>query len=236
MGCDPSHNGGLACNSGEQPLHTVFLDAYRIGETEVTNAEYAECVADAGCTPPAQNSSPTRPLYYGNAAYDNYPVIYVNWYQAAAYCTWAGRRLPTEAEWEKAARGSVAVRAYPWGDGSPTCELANYTQFNFSACVGDTSSIGSRPAGVSPYGAYDMAGNAWERVNDWSGENYYSVSPASHPPGPVLGIMKVYRGGSWISLDGESSLRTAQRNQGWLIGETTQSAEFGFRCAADALP
>ena len=178
MGCDSAHNGGYGCgaaHSDELPLHMVTLDAYRIDRTEVTNAQYAQCVAAGGCTVPADYSSSTCSPYYNKATYAKYPVIHVTWHQADAYCRWAGKRLPSEAEWEKAARGASDTRAYPWGDGTPTCALVNGDVNGY--CVGDTNAVGSYPAGVSPYGALDMAGNVWEWVNDWYSDTYYSVSP-----------------------------------------------------------
>jgi len=209
----------------EQPVHTVYLDAYWIDQTEVTNDKYMLCVQAGGCQPRSDSGSHRRSSYYGNSQYGDYPVINLTWHYAQAYCAWAEARLPSEAEWEKAARGTDG-RIYPWGNNDPTCNLANLWPSE-SSCVGDTSAVGSYQAGASPYGALDMAGNVWEWVADRYGQTYYSQSPSSNPTGPDSGQYRVLRGGSFFELG--VGVRSARRFGN--VSEYMIARHFGFRCA-----
>ncbi len=196
----------------EKPQHTVYLDAYWIDQTEVTQGMYAKCVAAGQCS---------SPLYSSGG--DTYPVIGVDWNDAQAYCDWAAARLPTEAEWEKAARGT-AGRIYPWGTAAPNANL-----LNFNVNVGETTEVGKYPNGASPYGALDMAGNVWEWVADWYDATYYQNSPTTNPTGPDSGDYRVLRGGSWsyVAASGRAAYRL------W-IPPVNRNDDFGFRCLRSA--
>jgi formylglycine-generating enzyme required for sulfatase activity len=205
-------------DSDEKPQHTVYLGAFWIDQTEVTNAMYAKCVKASACQAPSSTKSVTHDSYYGNAQFDSYPVVNVSWNDATAYCQWAGRDLPTEAQWEKAARGDDQ-RTYPWG-----LETPEANRLNFNRNVGDTTTVGKYPEGASPYGALDMAGNVWEWVADRHGS--YPSSPSSNPTGPTSGDTRVLRGGSWYY--GASYVRASSRVG---VDPGDRDVSIGFRCA-----
>ena len=202
----------------ESPVHTVWLDEYWIDQTEVTNALYQQCVESGSCDPPAAW------YYHGDNLYRDYPVRLVRWYDARDYCEWAGRRLPTEAEWEKAARGGLEGMKYSWGNEAPVCTKDAENGASFGLPDGsDTMEVGSfAPNG---YGIYDMAGNVWEWVADWYGEDYYKRSPYENPNGPLDGDLRVLRGGGWLNV---SLLRVADRVS---FGPVNRFEFLGFRCA-----
>ncbi|MGC4119682.1 MAG: SUMF1/EgtB/PvdO family nonheme iron enzyme [Myxococcales bacterium] len=216
--------GSASGAQDELPVHAVAISAFDIDRTEVTNARYAACVAARACQAPQLSSSNRRTHYFDDPAFADYPVIFVDHDRAQAYCAFAGGRLPTEAEWELAARGTLDHRTYPWGDETPDCSRAN-----MHGCVGDTDRVGARPRGASPYGLMDMAGNVWEWTSDWYDAAYYLHSPAADPQGPAQGHLKVARGGCWLS--GGDSLRSTCR-KAELPG--TWAYNIGFRCVYPA--
>jgi formylglycine-generating enzyme required for sulfatase activity len=209
----------------EYPPHTVYLDAFYVDKYEVTNAQYRACMEAGAC------DTPKNTTYYGNADYAKHPVVYVTWDDADAYCRWAGERLPTEAQWEKAARGTDG-RTYPWGktfDGSKLNFCDKNCPYNYKdASVDDgyagTAPVGSYPDGASPYEALDMAGNVWEWVADWYNSDYYASSPESNPKGPASGDERVLRGGSWSYY--AASVRAASRGK----PAPGPDHDVGFRC------
>jgi formylglycine-generating enzyme required for sulfatase activity len=202
-------------NADELPQHEVTLDSFWIDRTEVTNAQYAACIAAGAC------SAPVHSTHFGRPELENHPVFGVSWFEAVAYCAWAGRRLPTEAEWEKAARGADE-RLYPWGNEAPSSD-----RLNFDLQHEGTFPVGSFPAGASPYGALDMAGNVWEWTADTYDSAYYASSPSDNPPGPPESVnWRVIRGGAWNTAP--RAVRAA--NRFWSFPKRDYFD--GFRCAA----
>jgi formylglycine-generating enzyme required for sulfatase activity/serine/threonine protein kinase len=223
----------------ERPSRVVRLDPYFLDETEVTNGQYAVCVEAGACRPPSIANPTYHPAYYGSPAYENYPAVYVTWGQANTFCQWRGARLPTEAEWERAAGfDPVELKKlrYPWGDEFDG-RLANFCDRNCprdSRDAGvndghrDTAPVGSFPDGRSPLGFSDMAGNVMEWVADWYDHRYYETGTATNPMGPVEGEVKVVRGGSYLSTAADLTVtRRLRYHPNGALGT------LGFRCAMD---
>ena len=218
--------GANGRSQDQAPEHVVFLDAYYIDRYEVTNADYDDCVKGGVCRAPKSYPGFMEP---------SQPVIGITWSDADTWCRWAGKRLPTEAEWEKAARGPDG-RTYPWGEGL-SCLDANYgnnqsVNGGIHECPDNpsrTAAVGTALRDISPYGAHDMAGNAWEYVADYYQAEYYSSSPYRNPKGPSSGSTHIIKGGSWYTTGRNVALSSR-------INRTDASAPNnfdGFRCARD---
>ena len=232
MGCDPLHSG-YYCIGGHGPLHAVWISEFELDKYEVTNGEYAQCVADGACNPPRLDTLRGDP-YYNTAEYVYHPVLYVSHWDAQDYCAWEDKRLPTEAEWEKAARGAMDTRPWPWGDEHWTCK-------NMNRCIGGSDSkparVDSFLPGQSPYGAVHLAGNVFEWVEDYHSD-FYPISPYFNPVNltPTSGVpFFVMRGGGYA--DNWWYARTNHRQAGhWGDKPGHDSPLFrshrsGFRCA-----
>ncbi len=212
MGSDPTMDKDA--RSDERPQHPVTLSSFWLDQTEVTNAMYSTCVTTGQCE---ESSHANDPDFNG----DNYPVVGVSWHDAQAYCQWVGGQLPTEAQWEYAARGTDG-RLYPWGDEMPTCDRTWFTECDDS---NSPVAVGNFPMGNSWVGAADMAGNVWEWVADWYDSEYYGNSPTENPSGPASGRLKVLRGGSWFNFP--LYLRVAYRS---FDIPDYHFGHLGFRC------
>jgi eukaryotic-like serine/threonine-protein kinase len=238
----------------ERPNRQVVLDAFWLYQTEVTNTQFAIFVAATAHSTSAEESGESRVFFDDiRGAYwaapegpesdlvgrEAYPVLHVSWFDADAYCSWAGGRLPTEAQWEKGARGTDG-REFPWGNSLGTAEIVNFCDSNCPANwanaaqddgYGMAAPVGTYPAGASPYGALDMAGNVWEWLADWYDENYYSYAPLENPTGPESGTFRVFRGGSWMETP--ATLRVPARAR---VLPISHSSNLGFRCVVMATP
>lgn len=219
----------------EFPQRRVYLDAYEIDKYEVTTVQFLKFVL-------ATDRKPLIDWQYEGGNFQetmaNHPVMHVSWFDADAYCRWAGKRLPTSAEWEKAARGEDG-RIYPWGNEPAGLSRANFGRTGLSGPVRDRPerlllyppiiSVDKYDNGVSPYGVFQLAGNVAEWTADWYDPHYYKTAPDRNPKGPEKGTQRAFRGGGWI--DSTPSVRPAQRNG---TDPNTKMNWLGFRCARDA--
>lgn len=209
---------GLVRKNADSPQHIVYLDSFWMDKYEVSNALYIKCIQAGGCAELVSDNT-----NYQSWIYRNHPVTYVTWDQANVYCQWAGRRLPTEAEWEKAARGTDG-RPYPWGKEAPNARLANFS----GSLIHELVSIYRYPLGASPYGALNMSGNAREWVADWYDPEYYLVMPYANPTGPQTGTEHSLRSGSYNEDKNEITVTARYRHEPQSAGLSR-----GFRCAED---
>jgi formylglycine-generating enzyme required for sulfatase activity len=209
---------GTTMGDDEKPVHRVYLNAFYMDKYEVTVGQYAKYLQATGMEEPSDWDIMNQPQH------SKRPVVNINWSDAVTFCKWAGKRLPTEAEWEKAARGTDG-RTYPWGDEAPTRLHANFGKKEWDNHLALVP-VGSFEMGKSPYGIYDLAGNAWEWVNDWYDHDYYKKSPKKNPPGPTKSESKVVRGGSWLYVP--EFLRTSFR---FNADPSGRHFGYGFRCA-----
>ncbi len=230
-----------ALSADQKPDHLVTLSTYHIDKYEVTVSQYRRCVAAGVCTLSGVSLASTADEYFWeNQARGLHPAINITWTQAQTYCTWTGKVLPTEAQWEKAARGSASSQLYPWGDiefetnefgvevRSPvSCDLANHRQLcSQQLCFDDVVDVDLFAGGASSFGLYNMAGNASEWVADWYDSTYYQSSPADDPQGPGTGSSRVIRGGSFKDIDYLLEVTSRQA-----ATPNTRSPDQGFRCA-----
>jgi hypothetical protein len=212
----PAGDFTMGTGVGDAPEHALTLAAYWIQQTKVTNRMYAQCVSTGACVPPAQELG--GPVY-SNPDFVNHPVVGVTWDQAQTYCGWVQGRLPTEAEWEKSARGTTG-NSYPWGIADPNCDL-----LNSGYCLGHTTDVTAYEDGTSQFGALDMAGNVFEWVADWYGDDYYGEASLTDPTGPESGEFRVVRGSSFES-DPDQILSGIRH---W-AAPAFHSRDTGFRC------
>ena len=203
-----------------RPMRRLYLSSFWIDQYEVTNEQYQQCVQAGVCSSPKDREA------FDDPGHAQHPVINVTWLQARSYCHWTGRRLPTEAEWEKAARGTDG-RRYSWGDQEgPIKEW--WKAYGQEINENGTLPIGTLSETVSPYGVLDLVGNVWEWVQDRYAEDYYAIAPSQNPQGPVRGSFRILRGGDWS----QSPLELQVSYRGW-DEMTYWGPKLGFRCAAE---